>query len=382
MYQRIRRPRTWCALAFAAIAALALAACGSSSGSGSGDAKTLLDQTFSGTHTVNSGTLNVSLTFTPTGSSTLKSPISISFGGPFQSLGKGKLPKSNFNISLSSGGQTAALSLLSTGTAGYITLQGTSYQMPAATFQKLESGFSQFASSPGGTTTGSGTLSKLGIHPLDWLSDPSVVGSESMGGADTTHIRATVNVASLLTDVNTFLGKASSIGVSGASQLPSSLSADTRTKIASEVQSPTFDVWTGKDDKTVRKLALQMSVPVTGQISTQLGGLSSAGLALTMQYGDINEPQTITAPTSVRPYSEFTAKLQSFVQALQGSLGGSSSSSGSGTATAPSASGTTSTTPATGSGTSAAVQRYSQCILKAGNDVSKMQQCASLINSK
>ena len=191
-----------------AASSIALSACGSSSG---GDANSLLKQTFSGSHTVTSGNLSFSLTVSPSGSRTLSGPITLSFGGPFQSRGKGQLPASNFNISITASGRTGSLGILSTGTNGYVTLQGTSYQLPAATFQKLESSFAQVASSPGAGSNG-GTLSKLGIDPLHWLVNPSVVGHESVGGADTTHIRAGVNVAALLADLNTFLQKASSLG--------------------------------------------------------------------------------------------------------------------------------------------------------------------------
>jgi hypothetical protein len=379
------RTRTVFALALVAIVAIALSACGSSSSSSS-DAKTLLTQTFSGSHPVNSGQLSFAVTVTPSGSSTLTSPITLSFGGPFQSLGKGKLPKSNFNVSLGSGGKTGTLGLLSTGTNGYVTLQGTSYALPASTFQKLESSFSQLASSPGGDGSGTSTLAKLGIRPLGWLSNPSVVGSESMGGTDTTHIRATVDVAALLADIDTFLRKASSVGVSGTGQAASGLSAATRQKIAGEVKNPTFDVWTGKSDKTVRKLSIRLELPVSGQISTQLGGLTSAAIALSMKYSDLNEPQTINAPTKVRPYSAFSSKLQTFLASIQGSLSGSSSAGGAGTGSASSGSSGSSSSGSTGTsttghaGASAAVQRYSQCIASAKNDVTKMQKCAALVN--
>ena len=73
----------------------------------------------------------------------------------------------------------------------------------------------------------------------------------------------------------------------------------------------------------LRRLTFALTVPVSGQTSTQLGGMRSADIGLSMQYGDLNQPQTIAAPTTVRPYSEFTSKVQSFVQSLQGSLGSS-----------------------------------------------------------
>jgi hypothetical protein len=208
-----------------------------------------------------------------------------------------------------------------------------------------------------------------------------VVGDETVAGAQTTHIRATVNVAALLGDINTFLQKASSLGVSGASRLPTALSPATRQRIAGEVQSPTFDVWTGKNDKTVRRLTIGLTLPVTGAISTQLGGLRSAQIGLTMQYADLNQPQTIAAPTAVRPFTEFTSKLQTILGAVQGSLGGVAGTTGTGSL---GSTGTTGSTPApsTGSASSAQVQNYSQCIANAHGDVTKMQRCAALINSK
>src|SRR5581483_1373167 len=150
--------------------AVLLAVCGSGSG---GQAKTLLKQTFSGSHKVDSGNLTFQLTVNPSGSRTLSGPISFSFGGPFQNLGTGKLPASNFTISVSALGRTGTLGLISTGQSGFVTLSGTAYKLPAATFQQLESSFSGITSSGKGGS-GSGALGKLGIDPLHWLVNPSV----------------------------------------------------------------------------------------------------------------------------------------------------------------------------------------------------------------
>jgi hypothetical protein len=375
MHHQTRGLRIVSALLLATVAAIVLSACGGSSSS-TGNASSLLKQTFSGSHAVNSGNLSFSLTLSPSGSTTLTGPIKLSFGGPFQSLGKGKLPASNFDISINALGRSGSIGILSTGSKGFVTLKGTSYQLPAATFQKLESSFSQVTSSPT-ASSGTGALSKLGIDPLRWLMNPSVVGSESVGGADTTHIRAGVNVAALLTDLNTFLQKASSLGVSGTSRIPSSISSTTRSKIASEVQNPSFDVWTGKADKTVRKFALNLTLPVSGQASSLLGGLRSAQIGLSLQYAGLNQPQTIHAPAAVRPFSEFTSKLQAFLATVQSSVGGAAGGAGS----------TTGTTGATGAGagatgTGANVQNYSKCVQAAGQDVIKMQRCASLLSGK
>jgi hypothetical protein len=373
------RRRGWRCASAATLVALACAlvsACGSSSTSS--NPNTLLKQTFSGTHKITSGDLSFKITITPSGSSTLRGPITLDFGGPFQSRGQGKLPQSNFSISLSAQGRTASLGILSTGTAGYVSLEGQSYQLPQDTFQKLESNFAQVTSTSSSGSGGS-TLSKFGIQPLNWLTNPTIVGNENVGGTATTHIRAGVNVPALVDGISTFLQKAAALGVSGTTKFPQGLSRSTKSRIASEIQNPSFDVWTGNDDKTMRRLQIGLTIPVSGQISSAFGGLSSASLGLSIQYTNLNQPQTITPPTSLQPYSQFQAKVQSFIQALTAGIAGTQPSTSSGTATT--------TTPANGStspgsSSSAGVRAYSQCIQAAGSDVSKLQQCASLLNSK
>jgi hypothetical protein len=61
------------------------------------------------------------------------------------------------------------------------------------------------------------------------------------------------------------------------------------------------------------------------------------------------------------------------VAALEGGLGGASGSGSSG-------SGSSGTTTSGGSGAAGTVNKYTQCIQNAGQDVVKMQKCASLLN--
>jgi hypothetical protein len=377
MQAQIRGIRTLGPFATAIVAAVALAACGSSSNSSSssssGSAQSLLKQTFSGGHSVKSGVLGFELTLKPTGSSTLSTPITLSLSGPFQSRGSGKLPQSDFTIGISALGRHGSLGVISTGTAGYVSLQGTNYQLPQADFQKLAQSFSSTQASGGSKNAG---LTQLGIDPLHWLTKPSVVGTETVGGVSTTHIRAGVDVNALVSDLDTLLAKTAKQAAVGSS-IPTRIPPATAQKISAAVKNATVDVWTGKIDTTLRKLSLNLTVPVSGQVSTELGGMTSAGVGLILQYSKLNQPQSIATPTGAHPYSEFTTKLQSIGQQLTGALGaglgGAQSSSGSGTATAPGSS--------SGAGSAAGVSKYSDCIQKASGDVTKMQKCASLLNS-
>jgi hypothetical protein len=363
MHRQIRARARIGLLSSALVAAVVLAACGSSGGSGSssGNAQSILRQTFSNTHDIRSGVLDFALTVDPAGSSTLTSPLSLSLSGPFQSHGTGKIPASDFTLAVSGMGHHGSLGVVSTGTTGYVTLGGDAYTLPAADFKRLESSFSSVEATGGGHSG----LSGLGIDPEHWLAHPAVVGTEDVGGASTTHVRAGVNIASLLSDLNTFLAK--STAGSASSAVPKQISPAQRQKLASEVKNAQVDIWTGTADRILRKLALVLDIPVTGQLSTELGGMSAAGLGLTIQYSGLNHAQTITTPTKVLPYSQFTTRLRGVLSGIAGGLGSASTgASSSSSAAAPSSS--------QGS--------YSQCITNAGQDVAKMQKCASLLSGQ
>jgi hypothetical protein len=363
----MRVPRTTVLVgALTALTAAAVTGCGSSTTNTSDPtphAQTLLRETFAGNHPVTSGEIELAVKLVPTGSTVLTAPITIAFGGPFQSATKGKLPQSDFTVTASAQGHNGKLSIISTGSAGYITVDGDSYQLPAADYDKLKSGLSSVS----GSSSKSSTLSKLGIDPLDWLTDPQVLGTDSVAGVNTDHIAAKVNVAGLLKDLDKLAGKASLLGVSDASKISGGLTASEQSKIAAHVKSASFDVWTGASDRTLRKLAVALTVPVTGALHKSLDGLTSVRITVNLQYADLNKPQTITAPTKLLPYSEFQTKIASDLETIEGGVSGESGTlGGSTTSSSPNLSGVD--------------KRYSECMLKAAGNVVKQQACTSILS--
>jgi hypothetical protein len=208
-----------------------------------------------------------------------------------------------------------------------------------------------------------------------------VVGDEDVAGTSTIHIHSGINVQAFLTDLSKVLQKvAGQGGVPGSSALANGLPQSTIQRIATAVQNPSFDVWTGKSDKTIRRIQINLTYPVTGQISTLLGGLNSAAVGMGLEYDDLNQPQTIVAPTNPQPYSQFTTKLRSLATQIRSALGGLAGGASGGGSLAPGST-TPSSTPS-GAGGGANVQAYSQCIQQANGDVSKMQACAKLLSGQ
>ena len=365
MSRRTGVMRSFAGILVSVLTAATIAACG---GSGSGStAQSLLQQTFSGPHIVKSGVLSMSLSLTPSGAS--GKPLSLSLSGPFQSLGNGQVPESDLSVAIQAQGHRGLLGIVSTGTHAYVTLDGSAYELPASAFQQLASSF---------TTAGSGTggLSKLGINPMRWLSNPTVVGNQPVGGAPTTHIHAGIDVTALLGDLNTFLKKAAS--TTAGTGIPTSISPTLRSELALAVQNPRVDIWTGTSDHTLRRLSLSLGFPLPGSLSSLLGGGTSAAFQLTIQYADLNQPQTITAPATVKPFAQFETKLRGIL----GQLGGAGLGSLVGAATgSSSSSGSSSSGGNSPSGAGPNLSKYMHCIQRAGSDVVKMQKCATLISS-
>ena len=212
------------------------------------------------------------------------------------------------------------------------------------------------------------------------MTDPRIVSTPTVGGVEVDRVTAGVDVPRFIADLNTLLAKeVDSSSAAKSAGVPSSISPATARKIAAAIKNPTVQLDVGRTDQIVRDLSLHLTIPITGTTSTELGGATSAAITLTANYSDINQPQTISAPANPRSYAQLQAKIDSLAAGLEGALGvaeGTTGASGT-TGLSGSASGTT----GSGSGGSASVSKYADCINGANGDVTKMQKCASLLDS-
>lgn len=358
------------ALALIAVlaAAASLAACGGSDNS-SADAKQLLKETFSGDHKVTSGKLNVQLKVDAERSSGKGTQIQVALTGPFQSRGKGNVPQFDLSAQIQASGQNINAGAITNGTQGWIEFNNQAYSIPPKVWNQFVASYTRAQARSGRRNQGLGTLKTLGINPEQWLNDPKVEGDETVGGVETTHISTGVDVSKLLDSVSALTQKASALGNGKVSQLPQKISAAQRQKVADAVKSADVDVYTGKDDKTLRKISLALD------IEPKSGGVKSAKVDLSIEIDDLNQPQTITPPANAKPLSDLTSQLSGL--GLLGGLGG-----GAGSAVPGSSSGGSSSGGGGAPSTAEAqkrIQQYTQCLQKAGNDVTEAQKCAAVL---
>jgi hypothetical protein len=336
-----------------ALAGVALSACG---GGSDDSVDSLLKQTFGPNKPVHSGKLDLHLAFEAKGVKGLDGPVDVKLTGPFATVGKGKLPKFDFSLSFTAGKTSFTAGAVSTGDKGFLKFGGRNYAVSDALFSQFRTGYEQ-AQSKSATKDSGPSFQSLGIDPRHWLTGAEKAGTEDVGGIETTHITAGIDVGRFLADVNKLLGKAGSLG---RGRVPSSLTAQQQKDIKSAVKSSRLEVWTGKDDKTLRRLKIDIGLDVPADVRPRAGGLQSGTLVFDLVISDLNKDQTINAPADARPLSELTS-----------ALGGAAP--GTGTPATPAT-----PAPSTG-GSSGASQEYLDCLQKAGSDIAAVQKCADLI---
>ena len=311
-------PRTAVALLGVLVLAFGLAACG---GSSEPSGQTLVNDTFSSHTPIESAKLDLSLSFTPIGSGASSSKaLTLSLSGPFENAGPSKLPHFSLNVALDAGGHPIQAGATATGTQLFVELGGSWYEAPEATYKAIEQGYAQATKSSGSRST----FSSLGIEPGKWLTNPSNQGTTTVAGTETYHVSADVNTNAFLKDVSKLSQAAGPIG----STVPglSALSPSAMSELGRAIHSAHVDIYTGKSDHLLRRLELTAKVGSTTQTQAFLNGASEAEVKLQLQFAELNQPQSISAPSHPKPFSQLLPALEQVLGALQQGSGSGSGS--------------------------------------------------------
>ncbi len=359
-------------LTLLAVLATALVACGDSNDKSSGadtDATALLKDTFGANHPIRSGRVDANLDVDLKGLAKLTQPLSLHLSGPFQSNGGKTLPDFALDLDLQGGEKPVTVGAVFAGGGGYLTIEGQAFDLGADLYKTFKTGYEKAKASSSAKSAGDqASFSALGISPLRWLQAPKNVGTEDIAGTQTVHLASGVNVAKLLEDVSTLLGKAKGVtsagGAATGTAVPTSLTAKQRDLITKSIKSAKVDVWTGAKDHTLRKVAVNVQVDVPAELRAQAGNLQTGHVIFQVTFAQLNQPQKIAKPADVRPISELRSALSDL-----GLLG-----SGSASTATPSTTTTPATPPATGPQAD-----YAQCITNAGEDLAKVQDCAQYL---
>jgi hypothetical protein len=313
------------------------------------DVNALLDDTFSGERTIDSGQVDLKLSVESQGGN-----VNADLKGPFQSQGDGQLPQFQLTASLTGPDLNYDLGVTSTGDEAFVSLQGTDYAVSKPVFDQFKAGYEQ-AQQQGGQENQS--LASLGIDPRNWLTDARVAGEAEVGGTETIKITGGVDVPKLLEDVNELLEQARSLGIQGSEDIPERLSAEQIQQVEQAIRDLSVEIYTGADDRILRRLVVDLDVQAPE--GSEIAGSGSAALRLDLSLLEVNEDQEIEAPDDPRPFEELVGQAGGLGL---GGAGGSGGGSGGG-----------------GGASQENLEEYSRCIQEAGNDTQKARECADLL---
>lgn len=279
-------------MALAALATVvALPACGSSE-----DPKQVVSTAFTEPHRYDSGRLDATVSLQG-GGVTGDGGLKLALDGPWTTNGKGKVPSFEMDTELGLGSRQVRVRLISDGKSAYVDFAGAAYRLPQAVFDGFESAYTGSAA---GRSAATGLLQRLGFSPEGWITSPEVVGDEKVGGVDTVHVKAKIDVSKLAADLGSLLEAANSAG-GGLLSVPG-LTDKAREQLSGAVDQADFNLWAGKDDGELRKVTVIVK-------TRKVGPVPPLSVDVSIQLNELNEPQQIDIPQNAQSFDSLAGLL-------------------------------------------------------------------------
>jgi hypothetical protein len=215
---------------------------------------------------------------------------SIEVGGRFQGQGTKEMPKFDIDIDIAAPGERLHVGAISLGDKGFLTHGEKAYAVPDQIMSTIGEGRTQisgYASEP------QPKLSVGGFDVGGWITDPKVVGTETMDGVEVTQVTGRL-------DASRFVDGLSEMGP--GSDLPEGDFLDEVAKnkamLERVIGEPKVDVYVG-EDRILRRLAVAADLNLAA-IGEGAGGARDGRVLLDVRLSEVNEPQTIAAPNRPR----------------------------------------------------------------------------------
>jgi len=307
---RLRPSPVLFAIALLALS-FALAACGSGGSEKSGESpQAVLDEaTLEG---IDSGSIDLSLGLDAKGPE--GGNLDISLSGPFQSLGKGELPKADLTARAkgSIGGDKVDFEggIVLLPNSAYVNYEGTDYEVDPATFGFVESTLNEAQQEAGAESGSAGAAAcqeELGkLKVADFLEGSANEGSADVEGTATAKISGDLNVSGAIdTVLEAVESQACRAQLAAAGPLPSKSEVEkAKDQVSSSLKSAHVDVYVGDDD-IVRQISAQLTI----EPKNDGKGPKSVAIDADLKLSGVNEEQEISAPEDAKPLSKLFLKL-------------------------------------------------------------------------
>jgi hypothetical protein len=262
------------------VLALAVGGCGGSESSS--DPSDALADTARNLGEIRSGKLGLRLTAGSDGDE-----AGFVLEGPFAfAESADELPLADLEYTQAAGAESETVRFVSTGQQAFVVVAGQAYELPEDRVATLRG--------TGAGTGGADGLAELRIG--DWFLDPELSDGGAVGGAETDRIRAGLDVVATANDL---LELAGALG----SDAGGPLDGDSGEQLRRAVESATVEVYTGKDDRLLRRLIVEASFRAAPppELDEAFADLPNADFRLELTIADPNSDVEVEGPANAQP---------------------------------------------------------------------------------
>ena len=274
----------------------------------SAEVKKLIRQTFGPNEKAKSGNISAVVDIVVKGHPRYREPVQVSLVGPFTNAGG--QPEAMLDVSLALRGGILGGDMYLKADKAYIGLGSTAYEIPASIAGPLRSPLEK---------TGNALDAILGvfnINPDRWAKNPRIVGNERVAGIDTIHGTAQINTENLFLDLATLAKRLTSLRITDITGLPREVDAQDRAALRRSVKTATGDVYTGADDKVLRRAKLDVLLQPSAKDRKRLK-FSSIKVAANLDISDVGSPQKVNVPSNRGSYEALQLSLDALAEAVR-----------------------------------------------------------------
>jgi hypothetical protein len=373
--------RTLALICALALPTVVVAGCGDDDGGGDEDPGVVLEQIFNNDERISSGVLNLSLEASAEGDQ--GGSFSASLGGPFQGDADDPNAVPQLDLTASVSGEGAGQSVDFEGGLtvsednAFVTYQDQAYEVGEETFGQVRDQLEAQAGAAQDTQDGSEAslgafFEQFDIDPTTWLSELENEGTEDIDGESAIHLHGVADVQQILSDL---VDIGSQVPGAEAQGLDPAQIEEQLSQVEQFISEATIDVYGGEDDRLLRGLDVNLGIE-----PPQEAGVSNVDLVFSLRLSEVNESQTIEAPSDAQPIEDLLGQFGVDPEALGdlgnlgagglgGGAGGGAGGGGGGGAGGPGA----------GGGTTPDFDAYQRCVEEAGDDTAELLACGELL---
>lgn len=278
-------------------------------GANSAEVRKLLRQTFGPNPKATSGKLSGTVDINVKGAARYREPVQVTLSGPFNQSG-GSEAEASLSVGLQLRGGALGGELVLVDDRVVIGLGSSGYTIPQSIAGTIRGPLAK-------TDNGlSSVLAVFGVAPQRWAKNPRIVGDERVAGEDTIHGTADINAGRFFLDVARLTKVLTSLRITEIVGLPREIDRTARAALVRSMKSATGNVWTGADDKVLRKATFDMSLKPSSKDRRTLK-FSSLTLRGELNVTEVGTPQKIETPKIAGTFDDLQTTFDALAESVK-----------------------------------------------------------------